>query len=112
MAESTRTAGGTTTTEQRYFATSLPAGAGTLARCVRGHWGVANGLHWTLDVAFREDESRTRTDHAAANLAVARRVGATLRKAETTPKGGVQTKRMRCAWNGDYYGLVLGVGDA
>ncbi len=70
MIESTRTVGGRTTTEQRYFATSLPVGAETLARCVRGHWGVENGLHWMLDVAFREDESRSRRDHAAANLSV------------------------------------------
>ena len=113
MVESTRTAGGKTSTEQRYFASSLPADAEVLARAVRGHWGVENGLHWTLDVAFREDESRTRVDHAAANLAVARRVSATLLKAEETAEGGVQTKRMRCAWDPDYLAKVLqGEGDA
>ena len=99
MVESTRTVNGRTSTEQRYFATSLPVEAEVLAGAVRGHWGVEKGLHWTLDVAFREDESRTRVDHAAANLAVSRRVAATLIKAETTAEGGVQTKRMRCAWD-------------
>jgi predicted transposase YbfD/YdcC len=113
LVESTRIVGGKTSTEQRYFATSLVVDAEMLAGAVRGHWGVENGLHWTLDVAFREDESRTRVDHAAANLAVARRVGATLLKAETTAEGGVQTKRMRCAWDADYLAKVLQVeGDA
>ena len=107
LVESTRTASGKTSTEQRYFVTSLEVDAEVLAGAVRGHWGVENGLHWTLDVAFREDESRTRVDHAAANLAVARRVGATLIKAETTAEGGVQTKRMRCAWDLDYLERVL-----
>ena len=88
LVESTRTIGGTTSTEQRYFVTSLAVDAEVLAGAVRGHWGVENGLHWTLDVAFREDESRTRVDHGAANLAVARRVCATLIKAETTAEGG------------------------
>lgn len=113
MVESTRTMGGKTSTEQRYFATSLAVDAEVVAGAVRGHWGVENGLHWTLDVAFREDESRTRVDHAAANLAVARRMAATLLKAETTAEGGVQTKRMRCAWDVAYLAKVVqGEGDA
>ncbi len=107
MVEARRAVGGTTSVEQRYFASSLPVDAEVLAGAVRGHWGVENGLHWTLDVSFREDESRTRVDHAAANLAVARRVGATLLKAETAAEGGVQTKRMRCAWDVDYLTRVL-----
>ena len=107
MVESTRTVNGTPTTEQRYFASSLQADAEALARAIRGHWGVENGLHWVLDVAFREDESRTRTEHAAANLSVVRRVSATLIQAEPTGKGGVQTRRMRAAWDGAYRERVL-----
>ena len=107
MVESTRTLGGETSTEQRYFATSLAVDAETLARAVRGHWGVENGLHWSLDVSFGEDASRTRTEHAAANLAVARRVALTLLRAEKTAEGGAPTKRMRCAWDADYLATVL-----
>ena len=109
MVEARRHVGGKTSVEQRCFATSLPVGAETLARAVRGHWGIENGLHWTLDVAFREDESRTREAHAAANLSVVRRVSATLLKAEPSGKGGVQTRRMRAAWDGAYRGRVLGL---
>lgn len=107
MVESTRTVDGRTTTEQRYFASSLAVDAETLARAVRGHWGVENGLHWTLDVAFREDESRSRVGHVAANLAAVRRASATLLKAEPTGKGGVQTRRMRAAWDEEYRERVL-----
>jgi predicted transposase YbfD/YdcC len=107
VVESARTVDGRTSTEQRYFASSLAVNAETLARAVRGHWGVENGLHWRLDVAFREDENRTRTDHAAANLALARRVAVTLLKAETTAEGGAQTKRMRAAWDAGYLARVL-----
>lgn len=101
MVETTRTVGGETTT-QGLFATSLAPDAEVLARAVRGHWGVENGLHWSLDVSFGEDQSRARSDHAAANLAVARRVALTLLHAETTAEGGAPTKRMRCAWDADY----------
>ena len=107
MVESTRTLGGKTSTEQRYFATSLPVDAEALARAVRGHWGVENGLHWSLDVSFGEDASRTRTEHAAANLAAARRLSLTLLGAERTAEGGAPTKRMRCAWDADYLATVL-----
>ena len=107
MVEATRTAGGETTTTQRLFASSLTPDAEVLARAVRGHWGVENGLHWSLDVSFGEDRSRARAEHAAANLAVARRVALTLLRAETTAEGGAPTKRMRCAWDADYLALVL-----
>lgn len=107
MVESSRTVDGKTTTEQRYFASSLDVNAEALARAVRGHWGVENGLHWTLDVSFREDESRSRMDHAAANLSVVRRLAATLVKGEASGKGGVQTRRMRAAWDERYLAKVL-----
>ena len=107
MVEAQRTDRGKTSVERRMFITSLPADAEALARAVRGHWGVENGLHWVLDVAFREDESRARLRHAAANLAVVRRLAATLIKADTSSKGGVQTRRMRAAWDGDYLARLL-----
>lgn len=107
MVEATRTVDGETTTAQRYFVSSLAPDAERVARAVRGHWGVENGLHWTLDVAFREDASRTRAGHAAANLSVVRRLATTLVKAETTAKGGVQTRRLRAAWDARYLARVL-----
>ena len=52
----------------RYYLTSLRCDAEELAGYIRNHWGIENGLHWVLDVSFREDDSRTRAGHAAANL--------------------------------------------
>lgn len=56
-----------------FYLTSLRLPAKELAGYVRGHWGVENGLHWCLDVAFREDANRTRDTNAGANLGVVRR---------------------------------------
>src|SRR4029079_3500975 len=59
----------------RYYITSVRVGASVLAGYIRNHWGIENGLHWVLDVSFREDDSRTRDLNAGANLALLRRAG-------------------------------------
>jgi hypothetical protein len=63
-------------------------------------------LHWVLDVAFREDESRTREGHAGANLGMLRRVALSRLKRAGT-KGSIQTRRMKAAWDNDYLLKVL-----
>jgi len=45
-----------------------------LGQAIRLHWGIENGLHWTLDVTFKEDDCRVRTGHAPQNLAILRRI--------------------------------------
>jgi len=64
--------GGKTTTEQRYFISSLPANARQLAEAIRSHWAIENSLHWVLDVTLGEDFSRVRKDHAPENMAIVR----------------------------------------
>ena len=59
---------------------SLPCDAKEFAKAARGHWGVENPLHWTLDVTFREDDSRARSGHAAENMASLRRLALNLPK--------------------------------
>jgi len=101
-----RQAGGVNTSTTHYYLTSYAGTAAAVARWVRGHWGIENGLHWVLDVVFHEDSSRVREGHAGANLAMLRRVAvALLRRApgkHTTP-----TKRLKAGWDDDYLLQVL-----
>jgi predicted transposase YbfD/YdcC len=59
-----------TTTEARFYLSSLSSNAEKIAGAIRSHWGIENSLHWTLDVTFSEDKSRIRKDHSPENLAL------------------------------------------
>jgi predicted transposase YbfD/YdcC len=102
MVEAIREVDGKTTVERRYYLSSLPLGVETLARAVRGHWGVENKLHWVLDVWFREDQSRARVGHAAENLATLRRLALNLLKREKTKKRGIKGKQLNASWDHAY----------
>ncbi len=91
----------------RYYIASLPPKADVLLRDIRGHWGIENSVHWILDVAFNEDQSRVRKDHAPENLAIIRRIALNLLRKEKTAKGGTQAKRLQCAWDENYLLKVL-----
>ena len=73
-----------------------------LAEYIRGHWSVANHLHWQLDVSFREDERRIRQGHGAENFSRLCRMGLNLVKKEKTQKTGIAIKRQNCGWDNDY----------
>src|SRR3954470_15982692 len=109
MVESVREVGGVTTTERRYFLSSLPLGVETFARAVRSHWGVENKLHWVMDVCFREDQSRARAGYAAENLATLRRLALNLLKREKTKKRGIKGKQLNAGWNNAYLLRLLGI---
>jgi len=103
-----RTIDGQTSSEYRYYISSLPADdAAKLLKYIRGHWGVENGLHWCLDISFREDDCRIRQGNAAQNFARLSRIALNLLKAETTNDGGIKTKRLCCGWDHDYLLKVL-----
>jgi predicted transposase YbfD/YdcC len=91
--------------ETRYYISSAPLDIDRLAGGVRGHWGVES-MHWLLDVAFGEDQSRYRTGHGANNMAIVRRFALGLVRANKT-KGSVKTRRKSASWNQDFLMQIL-----
>jgi predicted transposase YbfD/YdcC len=90
-----------------YFISSLPADAQAILKAKRSHWKIENQLHWVLDIAFREDDSRVRKDHGPENLAVLRHLALNLLKNEKSAKGGIHAKRLQAGWNNDYLLTIL-----
>ncbi len=104
----TRTCGSKESNGLRLFISSVPAEeVQRLARLARGHWAVENQLHWVLDMAFDEDQSRARKDNAPLNLAALRRLALGLLKRNKTRKIGLVGKRRLAGWNRDYLIEVL-----
>lgn len=97
-----------TTIEHRFYITSCKKKSALyFIKATRDHWHVENKLHWILDVAFREDESRLRKGDGAENFSVLRRIALNLLKKEKTDKTGVETKRLRAGWDNNYLKKVI-----
>jgi predicted transposase YbfD/YdcC len=89
-------------TETRYAITSLAPNASEVLRAVRLHWGIENGFHRCLDVAFREDASAIRLRNAAANFALLRRFALNLFRLDKSNAKSLPKKRKAAAWNSQY----------
>ena len=95
MLESQRTCKGETTSEIRYYISSLVPNAALIAQCIREHWGIENGLHWRLDVGFIEDDSRIRTGNASANFSMLRRIALNFMLADRDSKDSLSMRRFK-----------------
>ncbi|MCS3675619.1 putative transposase YbfD/YdcC [Salinibacter ruber] len=107
MVEYERVEDGERAIERRYYISSLDPDAEALLKATRRHWHIENRMHWVLDVAFREDQSRIRAGHAAQNMATARRLALSLLEQEDSLSVGVKNKRLRAGWDHDYLRTVL-----
>ena len=88
--------------ETRYYITSLRNNARQLLTAIRSHWQVENALHWVLDIAFREDESRVRRDNGPQNFAILRHLALNLLKQDKTTQVGIKNKRLKAGWDENY----------
>jgi predicted transposase YbfD/YdcC len=94
-------------TEVRYFLSSLPPLARRLGAAIRGHWRIENGLHWVLDVVFREDARRIYDRTTAENVAFMYRLALSLLRGDTS-KSSLKVKRKRTGWSISYLMQLLG----
>jgi predicted transposase YbfD/YdcC len=97
---------GKETSEVRYYISSLGMGVKRFARAVRGHWGVENGCHWSLDLIYREDELRLRDRHVRENFAWLNRFTLSLLK-QHPGRESVSMKRRSCGWDEGFLLEVL-----
>jgi len=107
MVESTREIKGECSHEKRYYISSIECDAKKFGNAVRSHWGIENSVHWVLDIAFREDESRIRKGSAPENFAAIRHIALNLLRNNKTFKGSVKTKRLNAAMDTKYLENVM-----
>jgi predicted transposase YbfD/YdcC len=97
------------TVEIRYFISSLRGLAGQVARAIRQHWRIENGLHYVLDVALGEDDCPIWKDNGPENLGILRRFAVTLLRREKSSRRGVKARIKQAAWDTKYREKVLGI---
>ena len=101
MVESLRETGQKTERETRFYITSLTLEARLCGPMIRDHWAVENGLHWVMDMTFRDDECRIRTGHAPANFTTLRHIAHNLYR-KAPGKDSLRLRRKTAAWDDDF----------
>ena len=101
LIRSTRTTsdGKTSTTDRYYLYSHARISAEQLLHLQRSHWAIENNLHWTLDVTFGEDNAHVRLGHAAVVLNILRKMVLLLLKSDSSSRGSISSKRLRCSWD-------------
>jgi len=93
--------------ETRWYITSLDSSAQKLNQAIRSHWGIENKLHWILDVAFNEDQSKKKAGNAAQNFSIINRIALMLLKRENSRKRSIKGKRKDAGWDDEYLLKIL-----
>jgi len=107
IVQSTRVTPEKTTTECRYFVSSLDADIDLFAEAVRAHWGIENSLHYVLDVAFREDACRIKSGCAPENWACFRKIAMTVARSDKESTHSVKKRVKQMAWSDAYLERLL-----
>jgi predicted transposase YbfD/YdcC len=104
--DSTREIGARTERETRYYLTSSAWRAERLGPMVRDHWAVENSLHWVMDMTFRDDECRIRTEHAPENFVTLKHMAANLAR-KAPGRDSVRLRLKTAAWDDDYLAKLI-----
>jgi predicted transposase YbfD/YdcC len=106
VVESTREVAGKIDRETRLYITSLVLLANQIGPMIRGHWMIENGLHWVLDMIFRDDECRVRTANAPANFATIKHIGYNLMRRAAT-RDSMRLRRKVAAWDDEFLASLV-----
>ena len=106
MVESTRELPGKTEREPRFYITSLSLPAERVGPMIRDHWAVENSLHWVMDMVFRDDECRVRTDNAPENFVTLKHMANNLIR-RAPGKDSQRLKRMTAAWDDEFLASLV-----
>ena len=106
LIDSTREIGAKTTRETRLYLTSSPMNATELAPMLRDHWAIENSLHWVLDMAFKDDESRVRTDQAPENFVTLKHMAINLAR-KIPGRDSIRLRLKTAAWDDDYLAELI-----
>jgi predicted transposase YbfD/YdcC len=105
--QATRESQEKTSSERRYYISSLPPEPKLFATAARAHWGIENSLHYVLDVAFREDACRIKTGSAPENLACFRKIALTVARSDKQSSNSVKKRVKQMAWSDEYLEQLL-----
>ena len=106
MVESRREINGKTEQKTRFYLTSLAMVAALLGPVVRSHWAIENSLHWVMDMIFRDDECRVRTDHAPANFTTIKHMAHNVLRTAAS-KDSLRLRRKIAAWDDDFLASLV-----
>ena len=106
VVESTREIGDKVERETHLYITSLVLLANLIGPMIRSHWMIENGLHWIMDMVFRDDECRVRTANAPANFVTIKHIAYNLMRRATT-KDSMRLRRKVAAWDDEFLASLI-----